>query len=382
MSNGLLGMYLSRFLTGVFQAFPVVYLPVWVDDFAPSEVVSRWMSFTQIASICGTVSGYFLSGVLSHIADGHLFLGAISRHRLTWRLPFLLQAALLVPTTILLACLPAEAININLSVVDRKLQRRGSAASLLSSPEEAARADGCFRFLRYAWTEVLCLLKTPLYVLITLGMSNLYFVLTGIQFWITEYMVAVLHHDKLLVVSVSTFTFLTAPTAGVAFGGFVCDAIGGYRGHSRRKIIRVATAFAGMAAICACAASQSSAAVTFIFLLWGCLFCGAALVPFAVGMVLSCVPSHRRSLSSAVSQLSYNIFGWCAAPLISGVVMELVALREDIAPETPLRIGFCMMLITSVFGFLLFAVANLVTIDGDAVDDDTGTELLHESVRD
>lgn len=36
-----------------FQAVPVVYLPVWVDDYAPDGQVTRWMSYTQLAGIGG-----------------------------------------------------------------------------------------------------------------------------------------------------------------------------------------------------------------------------------------------------------------------------------------------------------------------------------------
>lgn len=58
------------------------------------------------------------------------------------------------------------------------------------------------------------LLRNPLYVVITLGMSILYFVVTGIQFWVTEYMVVVLRFNKMTVVALSSLCFLTAPTSG------------------------------------------------------------------------------------------------------------------------------------------------------------------------
>ena len=37
---------------------------------------------------------------------------------------------------------------------------------------------------------------------------------SGIQFWVTEFLVSVLHFQKLSVVALSTFCFLTAPTSG------------------------------------------------------------------------------------------------------------------------------------------------------------------------
>lgn len=66
------------------------------------------------------------------------------------------------------------------------------------------------RLIEGAWT----LLRNPLYVVVTLGMSMLYFVVTGIQFWVTEYMVVVLKFDRMTVVILSTLCFLSAPTSG------------------------------------------------------------------------------------------------------------------------------------------------------------------------
>lgn len=48
----------------------------------------------------------------------------------------------------------------------------------------------------------------------TLAMSTVYFVITGIQFWLTEYMVNVLSFDRMAVVILSSFCFLTAPITG------------------------------------------------------------------------------------------------------------------------------------------------------------------------
>lgn len=69
------------------QAVPVVYLPVWVDDYAPEGQVARWMSYTQLAGIGGTVSGYFMGGVVSRFTAS----GASSG----WRMPFFVQVQLI-----------------------------------------------------------------------------------------------------------------------------------------------------------------------------------------------------------------------------------------------------------------------------------------------
>lgn len=60
----------------------------------------------------------------------------------------------------------------------------------------------------------------------------------------------------------------------------------------------------GLASILAVASAYVTNLFLFAVLLWGCLFAGGALVPVAVGILLSSVPFQQRSLSSAISQFS------------------------------------------------------------------------------
>jgi MFS family permease len=47
-----------RILTGMSQAFMVIYAPVWVDEFAPEGLCTVWMSLMQVRMRC------FCSGVV------------------------------------------------------------------------------------------------------------------------------------------------------------------------------------------------------------------------------------------------------------------------------------------------------------------------------
>ncbi|KAL8455889.1 hypothetical protein Emag_000263 [Eimeria magna] len=298
---------------------PVVYFPVWVDDFAPEGQVTRWMSYTQLAGIGGTVGGYFFGGVFSR------FTGPSGESK--WRTPFFVQSVALIPVVLLLAALPAS-LNFSAALI-----------------------------------EVKSLLRNPLYVVVTLGMSALYFVVTGIQFWVTEFLVSVLHFQKLSVVALSTFCFLTAPTSGVWFGGYVCDLCGGYRGGGQQRVaVRVTTLFAGIGATLAVSCIYVESFILFAILIWGCLFFGAALVPVAVGIQLASVPFHQRSIS-------YNMFGWFSAPLVSGVVMDFIDWCHPAGgKELALRFGFEMILWVTLVGFVLFAVANTLTFPSEDIE--------------
>uniref|UniRef100_A0A0G4HC48 Major facilitator superfamily (MFS) profile domain-containing protein n=1 Tax=Chromera velia CCMP2878 TaxID=1169474 RepID=A0A0G4HC48_9ALVE len=581
MSGSLWTMYVTRTLTGLAQALPVVYVPVWIDEFAPPEKVTRWMSYSQLAAVLGQVIGYFLSGVISKY---NIRLGSLA----AWKTTFILQAFCIFPVTVNLFSLPDRLINCLHSssasspngegvaegtgeqveghaqssvVVTRERRRSGSfsgegggglltmtvrgghgngeapsaaaaavaaaqreslvesagsvdpralyphghghggpdreregryaaaypsfhstAAPSVREPRELETAGplggeddeldeglhrdngseaeresvggrsaasfvvpaqgenpmvraslivggegGCHNphrfedngtahavprpslprvsalplslqsqggrvttgtvhrgrldslsargnpdqplcpFLLDTGRQILYLCKSGLYILITLGMSCLYFVVTGIQFWVTKYLTLVLNVDKLMVVSLFTFVSITAPTAGVFLGGIACDRLGGYRGRRRTTALKMSAVFAGSAASCAILAAFASSLPFFVLFLWLCLFNGAALAPVSLGVVIAAVPSQMRSLSSAFSQLLYNLLGYCAAPLVAAAVMDGFrgdtpvssgdSTEHDPREVLAVKWGFRLVLFWSLLGLGFFAIA-------------------------
>ena len=80
---------------------------------------------------------------------------------------------------------------------------------------------------------ILILVRIPVYVCLTLALSALYFVVTGVQFWGTAYLESSLGGTQYEANSLFIFTSATGPTAGVFFGGWAVDYLGGYRGFKQ-----------------------------------------------------------------------------------------------------------------------------------------------------
>lgn len=74
----------ARFLAGVCQVFFSIYLPVWIDFFAPKEKRVRWMTLLLIAVPSGVISGYLCAALV--VSWG-----------MTWKLAFYIQIVMLVP---------------------------------------------------------------------------------------------------------------------------------------------------------------------------------------------------------------------------------------------------------------------------------------------
>ena len=72
------------------------------------------------------------------------------------------------------------------------------------------------------------LFSNAVYILLVLTISGLYFVVSGLQFWITTYLTAVIGVPLNEVYTFYIITCLTAPTCGVILSIFIFNCIGGY----------------------------------------------------------------------------------------------------------------------------------------------------------
>ena len=54
-------------------------------------------------------------------------------------------------------------------------------------------------------------LTTPLYISITFGLCSIYFIVTGIQFWMTKYLIEILEGEPIVVNTIFSVISITAP---------------------------------------------------------------------------------------------------------------------------------------------------------------------------
>lgn len=83
-------MSIFRYTTGFFQAFLIVYFPIWVDTFGEAQK-TRWLTFLQLGVLLGVIIGYVLTGMFNVL---HEHVASIS-----WRWSFYIQALFLCAAT-------------------------------------------------------------------------------------------------------------------------------------------------------------------------------------------------------------------------------------------------------------------------------------------
>ena len=134
------------------------------------------------------------------------------------------------------------------------------------------------------WQQLRILSSSPLFLLCTFSLSGLYFVVTGIMFWITDYLISdpQIKADPALCIVLFAITALTAPIFGVLTGGWFIDRSGGYKDDTGQAVyltLRTCVMFGSGAVVCAIPAALVPNFVVIIVFVWLVLFFGGALVP-------------------------------------------------------------------------------------------------------
>ena len=189
------------------------------------------------------------------------------------------------------------------------------------------------------------LLTNGVYMCSVLGLSALFFVVTGVQFWVTSYIVKVIAMEQTYVMAAFGVTVITAPILGVFAGGAFIDKIGGYKGASAMiTTLKCCCVFAFIAAGTAITAAavpkalaqgtdgtNGSPAAGFaacIGLIALTLIFGGAIIPAATGVIVSSVPIELRNLGSAFSMFLFQQMGYALAPIVSAAVASTVTLDD------------------------------------------------------
>ena len=144
-------------------------------------------------------------------------------------------------------------------------------------------------------------------------LSGLYFVVTGIQFWVTDYMTTPVEEggvgiDAALVVLSFSVSSLTAPTAGVFFGGWYIDAHGGYKdqtGEAAAATLRRCTVFGALALAFAVPAAFLRSFWPIQIAMWFVLFWGGALLSPATGVCINAVSPELRAFCASEPKVAF-----------------------------------------------------------------------------
>ena len=326
-------LFTMRFLMGVTEAFIVIYGPVWVNNFSPPEHSATWMGILHSCSIFGVFLGYLAASLILNFFKGLL----------SWRFAIQIQGFVEIFLSLFFWVEKDEYINVDIRKKkplneiefdgnEINVHKNSEGSPSFISPSNICRVGSrkhdpridtieLGNIGRY-YLQAKTVLTNKLYVLITLSLTCIYFIVTGIQFWITKYLIEILNVEPIVVNVIFAIISITAPLSGVLFGGTLSDKYGGYKGKYETKALQMCTAFGILAFFFGLPMGFMFQITYLSILLWTFLFFGAAIIPIGTGVMISCVPKDCQATSSSISQLVFNLLGYFSSPMVTGFIMD------------------------------------------------------------
>lgn len=282
----LTSMYFSRFCMGFTQAFWVVYGPVWTNQFSPENRQTTWLGILQGFSPIGIIVGYGLTGL---IVNNWL-------NDWSWRVGVLFQAFGELPGILAFIWLRNKDVAIEAHENDQKDSNKTGELSKIFS--------------------------NFVYILAVCSNCVAFFVVFGLQFWGTLYMITILEEDSSTAMYTYVAITVTAPFFGVLIGGTISDKLGGYKGNQVLTALKLCLFFSLLATFLALSAGFVFTLASWATFVWLQIFFGACLIPPGSGVVVNSVRKELQTTASGVAQIVYNIMGYFLSPLFSAFIME------------------------------------------------------------
>lgn len=162
------------------------------------------------------------------------------------------------------------------SIKTEKIERKSSDESLFEVIETSSD-DMTLKAIFMGFPQ---LIKNPVFIFSSLSMTTLFFVITVIQFWGSDYMENVLLIDKKNVFIAFVIVCVTSPTTGVIVGGILSTCLGGYEKKATVFMCLGGALLASLISIPACFVDTLA---PFVVLLWLILFFGGIILPSLTG---------------------------------------------------------------------------------------------------
>ncbi|CAK0832513.1 unnamed protein product, partial [Prorocentrum cordatum] len=364
---------LARIFLGLTQGPFIIYVAVWVEEFAPVENKTSWVGIVQVGVPLGVTLGYLVAGFL--VIKG-----------IPWRYALGIQCITITLLSLILVTRKCPHVDNpwtsprmkewreawepqQLYGNDAPRQSDGSAEQ--TGEENAQMSDGSVELERQSkmtMMEQLKLLANQYRSLLrvadrrctsscrasrcgfpTIPDLKQNFVLMG----------QTQEEFDSLVMGVFSLVALTGPATGVIAGGIVVDMHGGYSGlRARITTLKLMLGAATVATISAISlgfikgGNGMSEFWYFVVLMWLVLCAGGAIVPPGTGIMLTVVRAEMRAFASSVGQGFYNIFGFGMGSLLPGVAISLMPFEN---PRLRRQYGMMTLFGSSFFAWLSLA---------------------------
>ena len=317
-----------RILTGFSQAFMSIYLPVWVHQFGIYNKKSIMISLITIPSGVG----YLLGNILAVYTS--------------WRTTFRINS--FMSFSLLIGFFLNKDIYFSKNIIPKKNSKLNlenmNTIDEISLFEDTSINDLDQNNQSIIKNAIECF-KSGLFRYITISIISIFFILSGLQFWVNDFFENVLDiKDKkkrlLSFVIIIAFTAIFGPITG----GIIMQKLGGYES---KKVMYLPFICCIISLFCSNMMLLCNNKYYILFLFQIYLFSGCIIIPCLNGILISSMSKELAGSVSAISNLLYNILGRLAGPSFYGIVRSFFVILFQI----PMVILFDIKFITA---FCLF----------------------------
>ena len=368
---------IDRVIIGIFQAFISIYLPLWCDQFGVERRKTLMLALIQVVGPLGVLVGYIVTTLLNMYLNWLPYIGDIEKDE-RWLYSFYIQSILIWGISISFIFFPNKYFNsktrrvpiifeeiLNKSEKDKnqdflkrsffyngnqnyqesKNDKNNTGNDLENSDtkkdEEQKNNNPDYmneedqnenektqinnKEIPFC-TKLKLIFSEPLFIFNVLTMSILYFIVTCVQYWSSDYMLVALEiTDEKLRLFAFSFVCLTSPTVGLITGGFIVDKLGGYHKKSFFCLI-----FSLLSIIPAIPIPLIDSIYIYTALLWVLLFFGASLIPSTQGIIIACLPKDVQGSGNSFSIFFFNLLGYFPAPFVYGFIKDYFDDKNDV----------------------------------------------------
>jgi len=336
-------LFLNRVLVGILQSYITIYMPVWCNQYGLKSQRNYMIALIQLVSPIGIFLGYFIASIC---INDQIYGG--------WKFAFVVQGFLIFILAVFFLFVPKTFFSkyyysVGETKEEEKIIKKSDEDVLNSSHNED---------LDY-WEKIKVLINYKVFIYSVISMSILIYIITGVQYWVTDYLDAILgiksQKDRLFLFTVACFT---APVLGVLIGTEVKNRL--CQQNMRKSLL-----FCSLLGILACISSIPVPITLnlfyFIIFMWLVLFFGAGIVPVLTSIIINSVPEEHMASANTMTNLLTNALGSLPAPYVYGIL-------SDISGDLGV-LGMKVTLWISIPGMYFLCLATYISINDDSYKD-------------
>ena len=374
ITDNIIILFISRIINGFCTSFGIIYFPIWIDQFGIQNKKTLMMSLLQMAFPIGMILGYTTNTILGSKK---------------WKITLLIETISLFIFNLFLIFIPKKYYSKKLCFKQHfdgvekikqmkkiKIRKKSTQESKLTNNYKKKysndinesnnknnieinrnslfsqnnldnkKNDDIFSFKK----KIKFIITNKIYICTILYKSINQFILSGLTFWLTDYLENILEEkNSFQRLYIYIEAIVIGPIIGIAIGGFLGSMTGGYEKKNSVLAIFILQAISSLFSIFVPLVNNIN-----LFSLYLTLFnlFMSSVIPVNTGLILWTLPKNLKGFGNGVGNLITTIIGKFPSPLLYGYI-------QYIFNDYNKRIGMHFLMKISFLGEICLAFATL-----------------------